>query len=132
MSIFTGFSGTIKQRYADFQVNEIDLDGNILKLKSFEAPPYPSESDIPDVDIEKVNALLSAEDIARINALAESKENKKESIEIEVTDFTKEQRTYLHKYVQLASKNVLNSNTIDRDGKKFIEVITAGNLYGIV
>lgn len=29
-----GFQGLLKQRYTDFLVNEIDKDGNVLRLKS--------------------------------------------------------------------------------------------------
>uniref|UniRef100_T1HC43 TRUD domain-containing protein n=1 Tax=Rhodnius prolixus TaxID=13249 RepID=T1HC43_RHOPR len=39
-----GFSGIIKHRFSDFQVHEIDLEGNIIELKSIGLPELP-ESD---------------------------------------------------------------------------------------
>ena len=35
---FTRFSGLIKQSAADFIVNEIDLDGNVVRLTNFDLP----------------------------------------------------------------------------------------------
>ncbi|KAI4311007.1 hypothetical protein MLD38_035944 [Melastoma candidum] len=39
VSNLPGFRGILKQRYADFIVNEVDLDGNVIHLTSLEAPP---------------------------------------------------------------------------------------------
>lgn len=36
-----GFNGIIKSRFSDFQVNEIDLDGNIVKLTDTSLPTKP-------------------------------------------------------------------------------------------
>lgn len=118
---FAGFAGTIKHRYADFQVNEIDLEGNVVRLTSYEPPVYPSQMAKPEIDESKVNGLIFVDDIAKIKSLVDLKDSI-ESVEIEVTNFSKEQRTFLHKYVQLVSNNKLNSNTVDRNGKKYIEV----------
>lgn len=41
MSPVPGFTGVIKHRISDFQVNEIDLDGNVAKLTDTKAPPPP-------------------------------------------------------------------------------------------
>ncbi|XP_068634278.1 multisubstrate pseudouridine synthase 7 [Aristolochia californica] len=38
-----GFRGILKQRYSDFIVNEVDLDGNVVHLTSFDAPPEKIE-----------------------------------------------------------------------------------------
>ncbi|KAL1451611.1 hypothetical protein WDU94_005971 [Cyamophila willieti] len=120
-----GFSGTIKVRYADFQVNEIDKDGNVVRLSNFDPPVYPSDLEVPDIDVEKIKELLTEEEITKIAALKDLPPNIKESVEIEVTNFDKEQRTFLHKYVKLVGSNTLNSNTVDKpEGKKFIEVNT--------
>lgn len=75
----------------------------------------------PEIDESKVNGLIFVDDIAKIKSLVDLKDSI-ESVEIEVTNFSKEQRTFLHKYVQLVSNNKLNSNTVDRNGKKYIEV----------
>lgn len=75
----------------------------------------------PEIDESKVNGLIFVDDIAKIKSLVDLKDSI-ESVEIEVTNFSKEQRTFLHKYVQLVSNNKLNSNTVDQNGKKYIEV----------
>lgn len=36
-----GFTGIIKHRISDFQVSEIDLDGNVAKLTDTKAPSPP-------------------------------------------------------------------------------------------
>ncbi|CAL9757451.1 unnamed protein product [Musa acuminata subsp. burmannicoides] len=39
VSSLAGFRGILKQRYSDFIVNEVDSDGNIVRLTSFDLPP---------------------------------------------------------------------------------------------
>lgn len=39
ISHLPGFRGILKQRYSDFIVNEVDLDGNVVHLTSFDVPP---------------------------------------------------------------------------------------------
>jgi len=41
-----GFNGVLKQRYTDFLVNEIGLDGNVLHLRSIGAPPEPKKEPV--------------------------------------------------------------------------------------
>jgi hypothetical protein len=40
-----GFTGVLKQRYTDFLVNEIGLDGQVLHLKSTDVPQKKGEND---------------------------------------------------------------------------------------
>ncbi|KAG7630051.1 Pseudouridine synthase TruD [Arabidopsis suecica] len=39
ISQLPGFRGILKQRYADFIVNEVDMDGNVVHLTSLDLPP---------------------------------------------------------------------------------------------
>ncbi|CAM8928097.1 unnamed protein product [Rhodiola kirilowii] len=39
VSNLPGFRGILKQRYSDFIVNEVDLDGNVVRLTSLDPPP---------------------------------------------------------------------------------------------
>lgn len=41
-----GFTGVIKHRISDFQVNEIDLDGNVAKLTDTKPPIPPKGTNI--------------------------------------------------------------------------------------
>ncbi|KAJ0982472.1 hypothetical protein J5N97_010727 [Dioscorea zingiberensis] len=43
VSSLPGFRGVLKQRYSDFIVNEVDLDGKVVHLTSFDLPPDISE-----------------------------------------------------------------------------------------
>ncbi|KVH88170.1 Pseudouridine synthase, catalytic domain-containing protein [Cynara cardunculus var. scolymus] len=43
ISPLPGFRGILKQRYCDFVVNEVDLDGNVVHLTSLDAPAEPTE-----------------------------------------------------------------------------------------
>ncbi|XP_009587531.1 multisubstrate pseudouridine synthase 7 [Nicotiana tabacum] len=50
ISKLPGFRGILKQRYSDFIVNEVDLDGNVVHLTSLEAPAEVCSED-KDVNI---------------------------------------------------------------------------------
>lgn len=43
ISQLPGFSGVLKQRYSDFVVNEVDLEGNVVHLTNLEAPAEIAE-----------------------------------------------------------------------------------------
>ncbi|XXG68023.1 hypothetical protein AAC387_Pa06g1223 [Persea americana] len=43
ISQLPGFRGVLKQRYSDFIVNEVDFDGNVVHLTSFDLPPEIEE-----------------------------------------------------------------------------------------
>ncbi|KAM7511824.1 hypothetical protein LguiB_010699 [Lonicera macranthoides] len=45
ISQLPGFRGILKQRYSDFIVNEVDLDGNVVHLTSLDAPPEMVEEE---------------------------------------------------------------------------------------
>ncbi|XP_020582428.1 multisubstrate pseudouridine synthase 7 isoform X2 [Phalaenopsis equestris] len=44
-STLPGFKAIMKQRYSDFIVNEVDLDGSIVHITSFDLPPGCSEEE---------------------------------------------------------------------------------------
>ncbi|KAM0951860.1 putative tRNA pseudouridine(13) synthase [Dioscorea sansibarensis] len=48
VSSLPGFRGVLKHRYSDFIVNEVDLDGKIVHLSSFDLPPEFSEDKAPE------------------------------------------------------------------------------------
>ena len=51
-----GFTGTLKQRYTDFLVNEIGLDGRVLHLKSTEVPRRKKGAQGSGAAVEKKSA----------------------------------------------------------------------------
>ncbi|KAK6156992.1 hypothetical protein DH2020_011240 [Rehmannia glutinosa] len=76
ISHLPGFRGILKQRYSDFIVNEVDLDGNVVHLTSLEAPLETAEekkekiTDILDKDysseIESFRALAGDSDVEKL------------------------------------------------------------------
>ncbi|XP_071703498.1 multisubstrate pseudouridine synthase 7 isoform X1 [Rutidosis leptorrhynchoides] len=46
ISSLPGFRGILKQRYSDFVVNEVDLDGNVVHLTSLDAPTEIAEEPV--------------------------------------------------------------------------------------
>lgn len=52
-----GFTGIIKHRISDFQVNEIDLDGNVAKLTDTKAPKPPKGISFL-TEIQTINLLI--------------------------------------------------------------------------
>lgn len=46
ISSLEGFNGILKSRYSDFQVNEIDTDGNVAKLTDLSVPVDPEPGKI--------------------------------------------------------------------------------------
>ncbi|KAK2992406.1 hypothetical protein RJ640_027854 [Escallonia rubra] len=79
ISPLPGFRGILKQRYSDFIVNEVDMDGNVVHLTSLEAPPeIVEEKDVKksdqlnksyDAEIESFRALAGDSDADSLQAL---------------------------------------------------------------
>lgn len=114
-----GFHGIIKQRFSDFQVNEIDIDGNIVKLTSLELPPEPPEKELPVS--EDQSGTLTNEDWEKITEIYENKFEGK-VFSIDVTDMEKSKRHRIHKDVKNKFGVNMFSNTVDKDGRKVIEI----------
>ncbi|XP_024526214.1 pseudouridylate synthase 7 homolog [Selaginella moellendorffii] len=60
---FPGFRAVLKQRYSDFIVNEVDLDGNVVRLTSLTAPPEDetrSEAAAAEFSVASYEAQLDA------------------------------------------------------------------------
>ncbi|XP_029677051.1 pseudouridylate synthase 7 homolog [Formica exsecta] len=108
-----GFSAIIKERYTDFHVNEIDLDGQVAKLTHQD---IPSNSD-NNVNIEDLRTMVSSAIWDQLQALKENPS----SIQIDVTNVEKTERRIIH----TIAKNLANviSQTTDKDDKKFITII---------
>ncbi|OAE22414.1 hypothetical protein AXG93_2381s1100 [Marchantia polymorpha subsp. ruderalis] len=54
MNNIPGFRGTLKQRYSDFVVNEIDLTGQVVRLTSLTPPPEKNYSEDTKVHVKEV------------------------------------------------------------------------------
>ncbi|KAK1127843.1 hypothetical protein K0M31_003334 [Melipona bicolor] len=108
-----GFFGVIKDRYSDFHVNEIAIDGQIAKLTNQDVP-----SDGEDENTEELKKTIPD---TVWKQLQEFRESKNTVLEIDVTDISKDQRKAIHG-VAKAMKDVL-SQTIDRENKKILMIL---------
>lgn len=109
-----GFSAIIKERYTDFHVNEIDLDGQVAKLTHQDIPSDPDDN----VNIEDLRTMVSSAIWDQLQVL---KENPSESIQIDVTNIDKAERRIIHTIAQNLA-NVISQTTVE-DDKKFITII---------
>ncbi|XP_009771202.1 multisubstrate pseudouridine synthase 7 [Nicotiana sylvestris] len=69
ISKLPGFRGILKQRYSDFIVNEVDLDGNVVHLTSLEAPAEVCSED-KDVNLSDQLNKSYATEIESFRSLA--------------------------------------------------------------
>ncbi|CAL9088163.1 unnamed protein product [Musa textilis] len=81
VSTLAGFRGILKQRYSDFIVNEVDSDGNIVRLTSFDLPPEEFEEKVQEnpcsdgkdytLEIESFRSLCGEVDADALKAFLE-------------------------------------------------------------
>ncbi|KAJ8874721.1 hypothetical protein PR048_025587 [Dryococelus australis] len=110
-----GFSGTLKHRFSDFHVNEVRLDGSIVKLTDESVPDEAAES--ADVDY-KIDAV-SPEILLQLVELAM---HGGQEVIIDVTDKSKSERREMHDLVRKKFPSKLVSNTKEKYGKKVLVV----------
>nr|XP_033325062.1 pseudouridylate synthase 7 homolog [Megalopta genalis]XP_033325063.1 pseudouridylate synthase 7 homolog [Megalopta genalis] len=109
-----GFFGVIKERYTDFHVNEITLDGQVAKLTNQDIPKDLSENE----NIEDLKHTIS--DIIW-DQLQTLKDPESSPIEIDVTNVNKDQRRAIHTIAKRIT-NVI-SQTIDKENKKIMIIL---------
>ncbi|KAL4708729.1 hypothetical protein ACJJTC_002564 [Scirpophaga incertulas] len=123
ISDHSGFNGIIKSRYSDFQVSEISKEGHEAILTDLKPPKPPV--DVVDEDEEllltKYNVeILPLETWDNINKIAVCQEETSETVEIDVTGMTKEQRTKIHEAVKKAFGSSVIGSTVSVDDKKYV------------
>ncbi|CAL1289763.1 unnamed protein product [Larinioides sclopetarius] len=111
LSDLPGFKAIMKERYSDFIVNEIDTEGNVVRLTNLEKPKNP-ESDF------KVDGLLEETTIQGIEQLIA---DERSEVEINVTEKDKDTRKDIHVAIRKMFNGV-ESSTEDRGSEKFIIV----------
>lgn len=95
ISEHTGFSGVIKARFTDFLVHEVDPDGNVCRLTTFDLPVDAVEPAPVGVDLA---ALVGAERMAEISKLHTDGPSKARVVFPAPADKT--QRTQIHKAIR--------------------------------
>ncbi|RVE47308.1 hypothetical protein evm_008045 [Chilo suppressalis] len=121
-----GFNGVIKSRYSDFQVSEINDDGQVAKLTD-ENPPTPLDETVDedeDLLLTKYNLeILPMDTWDSINKLVVSKGEPTDKVEIDVTGMTKEQRTKIHDAVKKAFGDSIVGSTVNENDKKIVRFV---------
>ncbi|KAL3516315.1 hypothetical protein ACH5RR_023217 [Cinchona calisaya] len=125
LSQLPGFRGILKQRYSDFIVNEVDLEGNVVHLTSLETPAelaeekevlltkQPNKSD--DAEIESFRALAGDYNAEMLKALLDQIGS---DVEVDVEPIVlspssdKSHRTALHNFFKERLK-FLVTDTVD-------------------
>ncbi|KAE8010054.1 hypothetical protein FH972_006452 [Carpinus fangiana] len=69
ISKLPGFRGILKQRYSDFIVNEVDMEGKVVHLTSLDAPPEIGEETVTMID-DTANNKSYASGIDKFRSLA--------------------------------------------------------------
>ncbi|XP_014484628.1 PREDICTED: pseudouridylate synthase 7 homolog [Dinoponera quadriceps] len=110
-----GFSAIIKERYTDFHVNEVDLNGQVAKLTHQDIPREPED----DEDIEDLKKSIPSAIWDQVQTLKD--DSSSSDVEIDVTSLNKSARKAIHTVV----KKLLNviSQTVNKDDKKFITIV---------
>lgn len=109
-------------RYSDFQVNEIDIDGNKVELTTFEIPEKPEEPIDPIAETTKISEFIDEEKITEINNLINGNDLHK-SVLIDVTEFDKDKRSLFHQVLRKEFKKKTSNNTITTEmEKRYIQI----------
>jgi tRNA pseudouridine13 synthase len=90
-STHEGFSGILKQRYSDFLVNEINLDGKTVHLTSTELPEVFVQEEIE-------NSVLPSEMLQKLQDFVNSEDTTSKLVV--ATEDDKEQRTLIHREIR--------------------------------
>ncbi|XP_059153682.1 pseudouridylate synthase 7 homolog [Physella acuta] len=120
-----GFSAVIKQRYSDFIVNEVDLDGNEVHLTQMTCPVEETDEDKKAEDnndkivLEKPD-VISDEDLSKIDNLVKTGD-KTGTVNI-IAPECKDLRTKMHLAIKKTFSE-LETKTIEEGGKKYIQVL---------
>lgn len=123
LSDLEGFSAVIKARFSDFQVNEINLDGTVARLSDLNIPKdfqmKLATSDYKEIT-DSPSKYISQDKWESMKKLV--KAETEEPVQIEADNFDKNARTEVHTCVKSHFGRKIVASTIEKDGKKFIEI----------
>ncbi|KAH1013909.1 hypothetical protein HUJ04_002830 [Dendroctonus ponderosae] len=130
ISKLAGYPAVIKARYSDFQVNEIDLAGNRVKLtdrnlpKEFEEPAEllyirTEQSPFHKISQDKWESLRKMVSESDNEA---SDQNHPHLVELDAEDFTKDERKMVHECIRKHFGQKVVTSTITKDSKTIIQL----------
>lgn len=118
---FKRFFGLAKQSSADFIVNEIGLDGNVIRLTDFELPVLEKKPEVKE-NADLNSAVEKAIGTEKFKELIQFLESNSTSISFKIeAPKEKSDRKLVHDFIKSEYKK-FNSNTVIEDGKQMIEI----------
>ncbi|CAH1376746.1 unnamed protein product [Tenebrio molitor] len=119
ISKFDGYSGVIKARFSDFQVNEIDLNGDVAKLTDLQIPAdFQSKEEAVDggeeVPVDTPLSQIPQKTWDAIKQMIESSEARE--VELNAEETTKEEREKIHECLKKVFARKIVCNTGTKDG----------------
>ncbi|KAH9507458.1 multisubstrate pseudouridine synthase 7 [Bulinus truncatus] len=127
-----GFNAVIKQRFSDFIVNEVDLDGNVIHLTNLQIPEDDKhEENLTETFEITTNCPEITEEILQNIKQIIINEDKISTVDIDAPK-DKDRRTLIHLVIKQSFPQ-LETKTLDKDGRKIIQVLwRTGNSRGSV
>ncbi|CAH0546724.1 unnamed protein product [Brassicogethes aeneus] len=122
LSDLDGFTGILKARFSDFQVNEIDLEGNVAKLTNTDIPKdfHPKVENVNYKEVvESPHEKISKETWEEIKNIMDNPE--KTLVKIGADELTKEERKSIHACMKTHFGQKIIASTLNKDDKKFLE-----------
>ncbi|XP_060518622.1 pseudouridylate synthase 7 homolog [Cylas formicarius] len=123
VSTLEGFPAVIKSRYSDFQVNEIDLEGNVAKLTDTSIPgefaTKLQQVDYKQVEASPIEKVSQEQWVAMKNLVQGGAED---VVAIDASDMDKDARKALHQSVEKYFGRKIISNTVVVDGKPVVQM----------
>ncbi|XP_057372375.1 pseudouridylate synthase 7 homolog [Daphnia carinata] len=114
-----GFSAILKQRYSDFQVHEIDMNGTVIHLTDQSIVEYVAPP--PTVALAEQQNVLTPEQWKNIEDMVKNGDPKQ--VEIDVTEKSKEERQNIHKIVRTKYEDEnVTSNSAPVDGRTVMKI----------
>ncbi|XP_036338142.1 pseudouridylate synthase 7 homolog [Rhagoletis pomonella] len=126
-----GFTGVVKSRFSDFQVNEIDANGKVLQITDLTTPQALVET-LDETELaaarERFKEVITTEVWEKIGVLAAMKANNPaaQPIDINVSSLDKEKRTQVHNILKQLYGQKLVSSTIsptDSTDERFVRIM---------
>lgn len=123
-----GFFGIIKERYTDFHVHEIGLDGRVAKLSCQDTGPARGATQETQEALERLRKTVPEPIWEQLESLAgdQDGEGAEDSpagpLEIDVTSLSKDQRRAIHCAAKSRLTNVISQTMRKEDGRTVVVI----------
>ena len=118
-----GFSAILKQRFSDFHVHEISMDGTVVHLTDQSIPEYLETTTTTEEQKAELLTLLTTDQWNSLEDMMKSEDPK--TVEIDVTDKNKEERQDIHKALRIKFEGI-TSNSENVANKTVMKIFKLG------